>query len=371
MPFRDETEALRARIRGLERDLQDAERTAEELRARAEEADELRARVRALEAERPASGSSAGPASTEGRRSTARRAARGPVLVGAVIAAAAAGGVAYGIFGEHQPGRAPPTAGPPAYGLVDLDAFPDPPPLDAETRGQHDASAFDDDCRGHVPDAPTVVVRTSEPRELVASTTSSEDLVMVLQAVEGSAVRCDDDSGEGLNPHLSAPLAPGEHRVWIGTYADGASASFTLSLRSRRPGDPPPHLERQASTGSLGTFGPLTAESYSWRGSTSGDIPAERLQAGCRGHLPGPPTALLHLDSPRRVVLSTRSRSDLVLALLDADGRVHCDDDGAGDLQPRLSVPLGAGDHRVWVGTYHASATGDFTLVADPGPESR
>ena len=63
------------------------------------------------------------------------------------------------------------------------------------------------------------------------TTTSSEDLTMVLRDSSG-ALRCDDDSGEGTNPLITATLAPGVYQVWIGTYHQGNNPEVEFTVRT-------------------------------------------------------------------------------------------------------------------------------------------
>ncbi len=86
---------------------------------------------------------------------------------------------------------------------------------------------------------------------------------------------------------------------------------------------------------------------------------------GCTGFGQAEPLVVVRTRGQRRVRLWTDSSSDLTFFVVDADGRRHCDDDSGEGMNPRLTLDLPAGDHRVWVGTYTEDARASFTLHVD------
>lgn len=98
------------------------------------------------------------------------------------------------------------------------------------THGSAAASRFASSCRGHVTEQPTAVLHVTEAIGNVSVlASSSEDTTLVVRHPDGS-VSCDDDSGGSRNPLVAGALVPGDHEIWVGTYASGRRASFTLSV---------------------------------------------------------------------------------------------------------------------------------------------
>lgn len=95
---------------------------------------------------------------------------------------------------------------------------PDPAIRAGHAGGPRSAEALDASCRGYIADAPSHVLKVdaSVPglRVLVAM---RGDATLVIELADGRFL-CNDDA-EGLNPILTGPFPPGQHRVWVGTYS--------------------------------------------------------------------------------------------------------------------------------------------------------
>lgn len=255
MAFRDETEALRAQVRMLESDLAAAEQRAQELAESHAEAAQLRERVRALQEEleklRPA------PKPEEPRRMPAapseharKRRRRIAGWTAAAVGVLALGGTGWVLLVNDRGGVID-TDAEPTVGIIVLGESPSPPGLSNQVVGKNPVAELDARCRGYVPDQPLLLLRASEPMEVRLTTRSSSDTVLLLVDARGR-VHCDDDSGSLMNASLTRVLAPGDHRVWVGTYRPSANASFQLVVVGRRSTEPP-NETRIASTGRDGS----------------------------------------------------------------------------------------------------------------------
>ncbi len=95
--------------------------------------------------------------------------------------------------------------------------------------GPQAASSLHAGCPGHIPSAPSVVLHSEGDVSLVLDVASRSDTTLVVRHPDGS-FSCDDDSGEGNAPRVSAAFAAGDHEIWVGTYSRGAHADYVLTL---------------------------------------------------------------------------------------------------------------------------------------------
>jgi hypothetical protein len=383
MAFRDETEALRQRVGMLEAELETEREKLAEARTQLEELPRLRARVEELE--RELAKHAPRPAPPPPRAVPREQKGSGDFkhIVPLLVFVGVTGVILLVTFWDDL--FAPDWDAPPTHGMVLLALHPSPPPLDASVESERAASELGPSCSGYIAEAPHVVLRTTAPTRVSLMATSSTDTVLVVRTADGQ-VRCDDDSGGNRNPQLTIELgAPGDHRVWVGTYADGQSADFRLSIATvageSTATNAPPALPAQAiDLAGPPTFLPISGPTTApLEGQAIGVVDAQNVSAGCRGFLPVAPTALVQLEAPRRLRLRTRSSTDadLVMLVRTADGSIYCDDDQGGTYQPLVEADLPAGEHRVWVGTFHRTATAlPFALTvedpaAQPAPPDR
>lgn len=341
--FRDQTEALRARVRALE----------EELASSLEERERLAKRVAALErgeaagerAERAARASAARKARALWLRNLAER-GKVALLLGGFVALMIGGPIfleqscADGCNGCGGPDP----GAPPSVGVVDLDATPDPARISLSVTGTAGAPG---ECRGYLPDQPQVVLRTAHPTAIrVAPVAETGDLVAMVRLPDGR-VLCDDDGGGSLNPLIGSAIPPGDTRVWIGTYSEGATIQYQLGIHAQRLDE----LERGAGAGPV-LEGPGPGARASVRGSALAPSPASLRNPACPGYLPLSPALTVRLSQPAAVLLDASGADDLVLLVTEPDGSVKCDDDSGPGSAPRIAAMLLAGEHQVFVGTY-------------------
>jgi hypothetical protein len=370
MAFRDDREALRARIETLEKELA---RANEELEARAREAGEASAdraelaklreekqraareieekqradeekqraaredeerkeREREQEAKKRqrASGAQGGRRFSE---AVPALVAATPIVIAVVVAASQ--GECGGCSSLDDDAA-------PSVGLLDLGGAADPGMIALDTTGVRSAPGG---CAGYLPDAPQVVLRTTQPIAVrIAPRARSGDLVAVLQTSDGT-ILCDDDAGGSLNPLITTTLPAGDSRLWIGTYSETATVTFDLVvLRRRSP---------SAATTAWTLDGPDGSEVYD--GLVETTAAASAFDASCRGYVAEQPQLALRLAREAAVHLHASRGSDLVLVVREADGTVKCDDDSGPGADPQIAALLPAGVHHVWVGTYSST----------------
>lgn len=105
-------------------------------------------------------------------------------------------------------------------------------------------------------------------------------------------------------------------------------------------------------------------QEYSVRGVARGRVPAETFaHARCEGFLPETSVARIVTIQPGLVHFNVEGQGDLTLVVRTAEDRWLCDDDGGGDLLPRIVENLPVGVHDVWVGRFSQDAAIDFRLV--------
>lgn len=369
MGFRDDTEALRARVQVLEAELEDARDQLGRLAAVTEERDRLSDRVGELEREleklrpKPKPKAKPEPAPRPRPPSSSTRGKRPSWwLGGAILAAVVILGITIALI--QQPNLL--TGGldddvPPTIGMIDLARTPSPLPIRGDTRGAHGAPG---DCRGHVPDAPQIVLRLARPTAVRIAPTSSTDIVLVVRTSEGD-VFCDDDT-DGSNPVVSRVLPAGDHRLWVGTYAESGSATFELAITASEVSAMPDEsgLATRAAP-SLGARRLEPGADAILEGTSVGFVEASRVSSGCRGSVPVVPHLAIELARETPVSIETTSDTDLVLLVRAADGRFLCDDDSGPGNAPRIAGVLPAGRQTVWVGTFGRSTSpAPFALTA-------
>lgn len=98
-----------------------------------------------------------------------------------------------------------------------------------------------------------------------------------------------------------------------------------------------------------------------FEGTTHGSVSAP---SSCPGYLSEAPQLVIETPSAASLLIEASSDTDTVLVLYDAEGQLRCDDDGAGDFNPRITTNVPAGRHRLWLGTYDS---GDASFVLTVG----
>ncbi len=254
-------------------------------------------------------------------------------------------------------------AAPPALGTFDPGSAPTASWM-GSTRGVIRARRLGTGCEGAVPPVPHLVVHAAGPTLVTLSTTARDDLVLFVRSPDGTT-HCDDDSGGGGQPEVRAPLGPGDHAVWVGTFQEGAEASFTLEAAaeslSALPGPNGIAVDAAPSIDTL-EIGP-GARRERVRGTARGVIAASGVSPTCRGFVDPAPHLGLELAEPTELDITTEGRADLTMVVQHSDGQGYCDDDSGRGGNPRVRAPFPPGTVRVWIGTYQAGEEHDFALT--------
>lgn len=117
------------------------------------------------------------------------------------------------------------------FGTVSLNAgfVPDPHVVNGTSGGGIDAATLSPSCSGWVSSTPDHILSAQSAfSTLRILAHSSADVTLVVQKPDGSYL-CNDDS-EGTDPVISASLAAGNYRIWVGSYEQGASAQYRLGF---------------------------------------------------------------------------------------------------------------------------------------------
>lgn len=108
---------------------------------------------------------------------------------------------------------------------------PDPTTATGTAGGPQSASELSSSCNGgNIANNPnhTLTAGGTFPNLRIMAR-SDGDTTIVVRKPDGS-YECNDDS-DGLNPMVTLTNAPaGEYRIWVGTFQDDASPSYTLGI---------------------------------------------------------------------------------------------------------------------------------------------
>ena len=93
-------------------------------------------------------------------------------------------------------------------------------------------------------------------------------------------------------------------------------------------------------------------------GIAGGAVAANSRSAGCNGFVSNSPDVILdYTAGTLNLYLSALSATDTTLQVLSPDGQWHCDDDGAGDRNPLVTITQpDSGLYLIWLGTFDAGA---------------
>ncbi|AKF04614.1 Alpha-mannosidase [Sandaracinus amylolyticus] len=300
------------------------------------------------------------------------------------IASALLGGVANRADAQYvMPGA------PPQYGVLQVrgGVAPDPTVADGVAGGPVSLSGANSSCRGYAQSAPShVIMAQSGLRFLAIMVNSSFDSTLMVQTPDGQ-VYCNDDT-DGLLPRVEISSPPGAIRVWVGAYSSSGGGPYRLGL-SNNPGiraqqlgppgsgggvvvTPPPGRPPVVGGitpgapplfGNTGVRQGFQPDPVVLTGSAGGPIDASMLDSSCRGWITPQPSHVVMAQSgfPNLRMLVSAGH-DTTLVVQYPDGRIACNDDGAGSLNPLIEGPTGPGPIRVWVGSYSSGRAGPYTF---------
>ena len=126
---------------------------------------------------------------------------------------------------------APAQAGASNFGTISLAPgfVPDPHVASGTSGGSVAASSMNATCAGWVSSTPDhLFVSTGSFASLRILASATEDVTLVIQRPDGTYT-CNDDT-EGTNPIVSGAFPAGTYKIWVGSYAQGASAAYRLGV---------------------------------------------------------------------------------------------------------------------------------------------
>jgi hypothetical protein len=164
---------------------------------------------------------------------------------------------------------------------------PDPMLIHGTAGGPTDASTLRPECRGFLSLIPSQTLALTAPMSLRIMAHSDQDTTLVVQLADGTYV-CNDDS-DGVDPLVEHAFPAGNHNVFVGTYASGTSAQYTLGITTNPTVTP----STMQSAGPLGMIpgGPIGPGGAGGAAGTPADGPVlvtgTATVAMVTGNLPG------------------------------------------------------------------------------------
>lgn len=263
--------------------------------------------------------------------------------------------------------------GTPVYGNVRLSAgfTPDPHKLSVTAGGAIDASRVNaEGCIGQIGGNPDYVLNYSaDDMPLYVRATSDGDTSLVVRDPLGQW-HCNDDTN-GLDPEVAftSPRS-GAYAIWVGAIS-GESVGAEL------------HLSELASDGgsaasidmsSAATFGEIilrsgfTPDPHQIEMTAGGNIQAAQIDSSCTGFIAASPDyEVTYRDAGSYPLSFTfNGRGDTTLMINAPDGSWHCDDDSAGNNNPRVVFRDAMdGVYDVWVGSYGSDMIGGTLSISE------
>lgn len=281
---------------------------------------------------------------------------------------------------------------------------PDPVTMRGIAGGPVEASTVADSCRGFIPARPQHQIVTTGLSQLRVFTMAANNADVTLAIVtQDRRVYCDDDSGGTMQAQLDLQLPAGTYNIYVGSYAAGQAAPYTLVLTSNRSLDPSnfrpsnvalvqtnpnPNANNNGNTGNnnnqprridqaatLPPTGPAVrlrnGGTGRARGRTGGNTEASTLHAACtRGFINTEPSHLVTIErAGLPLQFRVTSASDTTLMIRAPNGQVLCDDDSGGGFNPMVQFPATLpGAYTVWVGTYRPGSRNLYQLNVTTSP---
>lgn len=227
-------------------------------------------------------------------------------------------------------------------------------------------------CSGFITQEPTFVLTYEDAGDvfdLMISAASEADTTMAVRTPAGE-IFCDDDGGaSGFHPGITVENpASGRYEIWIGTYEPGIGyPEAALHISELAYSDANPFARTVDADARAGAELSLRAgfrnDPASIEVSQGGDVRLTPLGSSCYGFSAEAPSARVNYRAGRfALYISTESDFDGTIAVRAPDGSWHCDDDGAGDLNPGVTfTDPESGDYLVWAGTF--SEIGEQTAI--------
>lgn len=239
------------------------------------------------------------------------------------------------------------------------------------------AAGFVRGCRGHViAEGAGVQLDVTQRMEVLNLTAAGEALQSMVIGTPDGLYRCALADERGYVATALSGAEPGRYRVWLGgdegagidarlfASEQAISAIELFGLDLSRLGEPRGGRHVFAASAETGRQelirdGVLMA---------SDDLrPLAPEQCWGFGGLDAPDAVMTLEQAGSRFSLFATSERDLVIAVIDPAGRVHCNDD-SWQLNPAVTIDSAqAGDYAVFVGGYSPGDGSSFDLYASAG----
>ncbi len=283
--------------------------------------------------------------------------------------------------------------------------MPDPRVMQGMAGGPVQAQMVNGSCRGYVPVAAQhrVFVQGSLPFFRVW-VSSSSDTTLLVRAPNGQ-IFCADDTWS-TNPGVDIMGAmPGAYEVFVGSYAAGNTAPYTIGFSENRASTPTgggaiavPPVVVPPNPG-LGYAQPIQPNGYvqpgyavppqigygggyplstgflpdprMFSGLSGGPVSAQGISGQCRGYIGQVPNQTITLTTPFNFLrLWVRSQGDTTLVVRAPTGQIYCADDTYG-VNPGVDMTgLPPGTYQVFVGSYSPGSRFPYELGATEMPSS-
>ena len=223
------------------------------------------------------------------------------------------------------------------------------------------ASAAQSGCEGKVSAAPDLQLNfEAGDLDLTIKAVASEDTTLLVNS-PGGRWYCDDDSGGDLDPMvtISNPES-GRYDIWLGTYNDNMVQS-TLQISELGGTDTTagaaPNIDLEPNYGTANLRGGFTPDPWTKSILAGGSSPASAAKAGCEGSVSSAPDIQIFFEpGDADLTFRVRASEDTTLLINTPNGRFYCDDDGAGGVDPKVTITNPqSGRYDIWVGTYNGS----------------
>ena len=83
-------------------------------------------------------------------------------------------------------------------------------------------------CQGWIASTPNHTLELSAETRLTLRVSAPSDTTLVVLGPDGA--RCNDDSSSSHNPEISGVFRAGQYRVYVGSYEEGQSIRYSLTL---------------------------------------------------------------------------------------------------------------------------------------------
>lgn len=83
-------------------------------------------------------------------------------------------------------------------------------------------------CQGWIGSSPNHTIELASATNLTLRVSAPSDTTLVVLSSNGT--RCNDDSPNGHDPQISGRFEAGEYRIYVGSYEEGQSIRYTLTI---------------------------------------------------------------------------------------------------------------------------------------------